>query len=467
MGILDRFAQQNPKYKPGDRVVINKSGAASGLTGTIEKYSPYGGQYDPAVKDYRQQIRLDNPPRWVNPVQYEYEQYLSPVKPKFNVGDKVKVADSEHGMLVGSDFKITDIEREGDQWLYNGYVMEAGTVGTYHGFYEHQLTSGQVQQPQQQGPTREQLSEQIWDATRAQNPDQEQIQELLRQWEEVTGTPQPRFLGGVLKRFAKKGSIKKMAQAYGGDPADYQRMVKNVEASLEKVTEKLNAAGIPSITWNDAMKDIISGSELGKLFSYMPYPGEDMDELDQAAIEFVNEMLKRYSDNWKPDEGMPEDLFGSLMKPMYQQQIPVAPEEEIEEGTYIPGVDYSMIEKLILSWDQEIDPLLMQLTDQYVQEAKANFKAQAEGMNELVRRYQNHPQSEEILGWVMHDLNAALANQFGYNTDYRGMLKDFKPENMPAIMTAMYMTGFIDPYDFSFRNSSVVGYWEDAIEDQY
>lgn len=272
---------------------------------------------------------------------------------------------------------------------------------------------------------------------------------------------------GILNSFRKRNRFKKLAQSYGGDPADYQRMVKNVESSLEKVTEQLNATGIPSVMWNDAMKDIVTNSELGNLFSNTLWTGEDMSELEEAATEFVNEMLKRYSDQWQVEEGMPEELFGSLMKPFYQQELPVAPEEDVAEGTYIPGVDYSLIEKLILSWDQEIDPKLMAETEKYTQEAKANFENQASAMNELMRQIQTHPKRDEIINWLTHDMNAALQNQYGYNKDYRSILKNFTAANMPAIMTAMYMTGMIDTYDFSYRLSSLADYWKNQIGSMY
>ena len=50
-------------------------------------------------------------------------------------------------------------------------------------------------------PTKDQISDQIWDLTRQREYDPEQLQALLDQWKSLTGTDQPRFLGGSTNTF--------------------------------------------------------------------------------------------------------------------------------------------------------------------------------------------------------------------------------------------------------------------------
>lgn len=263
---------------------------------------------------------------------------------------------------------------------------------------------------------------------------------------------------GILEDFTQRRRIKKIAQQYGGDPADYERMVSSVASSLEKLAEKLNAIGIPSTMWQNALDDIIGGSELGKIFSGGDTPalGGDMNDLRDESIWFVNKMLQQYSDQWQPDEGMPKDLFGAVMKPFYQQHLPVASEEDIQEGAYIPGVDYSMIEKLLLSWTQEADPMLTAATDQYVADVKANMERQAEGMNALMQEWRQHPRADELIKNVMYELNAAMQSEYGHNKNFMPHLRQFQAKNMIAVMTAVHSSGSLDPYNFSYRRSSLV-----------
>lgn len=75
---------------------------------------------------------------------------------------------------------------------------------------------GNVQEPA--APTKDSLSDRIYDITQNGQPEayEGELQQLLEQWKQVVGTPQPRFLGGS-KSF---GIVNKFRKAQQPSPAD-------------------------------------------------------------------------------------------------------------------------------------------------------------------------------------------------------------------------------------------------------
>jgi hypothetical protein len=296
----------------------------------------------------------------------------------------------------------------------------------------------------------------------------------LRKLERYASTISSRVGEGIanaIKKAAReyidKQYQKKIAQQYHGDPQDYEVMVSSVQATLEKIAERLNGIGLPSNVWQMAVDDIADASGIINLVGETPPVSEGMKDLRSDATWFVDKMLKRYSDKWKQQySDKAEEAADSLFRIFDNATLPVASQEDIESGTYVPGVDKSMIEKLMLAWSQEVDPKLMQATNQFIADAKKNFQAEADQMNALVADLKKTPEGQKALAGITYEINAALSNEYGYNKDFRHLLKKFTPNNMPAIIAAVYMSGALVTSDFTFRDSGLAEYERRRTEEE-
>ena len=122
-------------------------------------------------------------------------QQQSQVVPK--VGDEVQVIDDTDDEYYGEFGDIESISSdpntnepiyrvefsEKDENYFTGDAIEVVPTTT---------------QTQPKVTTKEDLSARIYDITQSQQPEayEGELQELMNQWQQVTGTPQPRFLGG-------------------------------------------------------------------------------------------------------------------------------------------------------------------------------------------------------------------------------------------------------------------------------
>lgn len=260
---------------------------------------------------------------------------------------------------------------------------------------------------------------------------------------------------------------KRLAQQYQGDPQDYEMMVQSVQATIEKIAERLNGIGLPSSVWQMAVDEISEAAGITSMVGETPPISEGMKDLRSDAVWFVDKMLKRYSDKWEQQySNKSEEMADSLFRLFDNATIPVASQEDIESGNYVPGVDKSMIEKVMLAWSQEVDPMLMQATDQFIADAKKNFQNEAEQMNALVAELEKTPEGKRALNGIRYEMNAALSSEYGYNKDFQHMLTRFTPRNMPAIITAVYMSGALVTSDFTFRDSGLAEYERRRAENE-
>jgi hypothetical protein len=157
--------------------------------------------------------------------------------------------------------------------------------------------------------------------------------------EKKYGPEMARSIKKAASKFINDNHKKKIAQQYQGDEADYNRMVASVQATVEKIAERLNSIGIPSSHWQQAADDIVRSSDLGKIIPDMPPIPPDLDDLKNDSEWYVDRLLQRYSGQWKTDENLNENqqAFKSVLDGYDQLIMPPAPQEDIDSGAYVPG----------------------------------------------------------------------------------------------------------------------------------
>lgn len=245
MGIVNSFskrkAQQQPKFKVGDAVEIladPKNGYPVPLPGTIYSVAGVDSKGDQwyKVKPDKQLLSYGPGNHSVREKEIRAlpQQSQSVYQNNLKVGDEVQGADNPGGR--GTVLEDSFVAPDGKEWVKVGwpddtityeYLKDLDSVdelteGTekplsYYvskfgqnpkvnqesigGGYPDWLDNGNrpgatVQQPS--GPTKDQLSDRIYDITLSKQPEAHdgELAELLEQWKQLTGTPQPRFLGG-------------------------------------------------------------------------------------------------------------------------------------------------------------------------------------------------------------------------------------------------------------------------------
>lgn len=239
MGIVNRFrrGQQQPKYKVGDAVVIKASphtGYPTPLHGRIHSIAGV----DSKGNQWYKVEPIAQHPQYGPGKHSVTENEIQPFNPTYHYGDEVQGVDNPggRGTVLNDSFiapdgrewvkiawpdgsvtyeKIDDVEiPDDDDTRTEGTARPIEHYQTLHGQNPKANTqsiggsypswiddfeppmSGQATAPS--GPTKDQLSDRIYDITQSGQPEQYEgeLQDLLNQWQQVVGTPQPRFLGG-------------------------------------------------------------------------------------------------------------------------------------------------------------------------------------------------------------------------------------------------------------------------------
>jgi hypothetical protein len=159
------------------------------------------GELDQLFAEWKQMTGRDKP-RFLDGRKVAQHTTLAQGQPLsgFLPGDPVRVSDQQDDWydLVGV---VSGKDHEGRIRVNISGLDAPNEADNPFTYYADQLEL--IDEQAKPRLTKDQISDQIWDLTRQRDYDHDQLQPLLDQWKQLTGTPMPRFLGG--KKIAQQG----------------------------------------------------------------------------------------------------------------------------------------------------------------------------------------------------------------------------------------------------------------------